>query len=248
MSALARHTRCTTAGTKFVGSDADSVEAMRLAGNWRTLFDNATARDKGGASTGNTAAGFIAYRVPGVMQNGRGVHWEWTQTLWQYLYDKGKDVAKIICVWRDDPIARAVSAAAALQTGRKAAWKMSTALRLYNAMPPITIEPWLFRYFLEEWEAAAGLPATRSDTFYVTYEELVENWAERIHAIQVFLGLEPEELTTPLAKLGKTPPHTFVANWELLVESFRSTRWEQHFDRYSKELLPKYMRQIAEED
>jgi hypothetical protein len=166
--------------------------------------------------------------------------------LWQYITDRGADGVKVISIFRDDPIARAISAAMSLRTGVMAAGKHTDALRVYLAgRVPITINPWLFRYFLEEQELAEALPAGRVSTYSVYYEDLLEDWPGCIHAIQEFLGLTPVDLTSPLAKLGKTPPHTLVANWELLVDSFRSTRWEQYFERYTDHFLPIYNKQLA---
>lgn len=249
MSALARHPECRVSGLLFDGTRLDNAVTMRAAGHWKHLYDAGIKRDSLHDATKGSAAGFISYRVPNSLQSGRGIHWEWSQTLWQYITDRGADGVKVIAIFRDDPIARAISAAMALKTGVTAAGKMTDALRLYHAgqgKMPITIQPWLFRYFLEEQELAEALPAGRVSTYSVYYEDLVEDWAASINTIQEFLGLTPMELTSPLAKLGKTPPHTLVANWELLIASFRSTRWEQYFERYNAYFLPLYNRQITE--
>lgn len=249
MSALARHPECRVSGLLFDGTRLDNAVTMRAAGHWKRLYDEGISRDPLHSDKHGSAAGFISYRVPNALQAGRGVHWEWSQTLWQYITDRGADGVKVIAISRDDAIARAISAAMVLKTGVTAAGKMTDALRLYHAgqgKAPITIQPWLFRYFLEEQELAESLPAGRVSTYSVYYEDLVKDWGACIGVIQEFLGLTPMPLTSPLAKLGKTPPHTLVANWELLVDSFRSTRWEQYFERYVAHFLPIYNKQLAE--
>ena len=247
MSALARHPECRVAGVLFDGTKLNNVVTMRAAGHWKLLYEAGIKRDTLHDVARGSAAGFISYRVPNAMQAGRGVHWEWSQTLWQYITDRGADGVKVISIFRDDPIARAISAAMALKTGVTAAGKHTDALRMYLAgRSAITIQPWLFRYFLEEQELAEDLPMGRVSTYSVYYEDMLEDWRSCIGSIQEFLGLTPVELTSPLAKLGKTPPHTLVANWDLLVDSFRSTRWEQHFERYVAHFLPIYNRQLAE--
>ncbi len=248
MSALARHPECRVSGLLFDGTKLDNAVTMRAAGHWKQLYEAGIKQDPLHDAMKGSAAGFISYRVPNALQAGRGVHWEWSQTLWQYITDRGADGVKIVSIFRDDPIARAISAAVSLRTGVTAAGKLTDALRVYLAgRVPIVIQPWLFRYFLEEQELAEATPAGRVSTYSVYYEDLLEDWPGCIHTIQEFLGLTPMELISPLAKLGKTPPHTLVANWELLVDSFRSTRWEQYFERYVDYFLPIYNKQLAED-
>lgn len=250
MSALARHPECRVSGLLFDGTRLDSAVEMQAAGSWKSLFDAGIKKDPLHNAANGSAAGFISYRVPNTLQAGRGTNWAWSQTLWQYITDRGADTVKVIYITRDDAIARAISAAMSLKTGVTAAGKLTDALRLYRAgqgRSPITIQPWLFRYFLEEQEAAEDLSMGRVSTYSVYYESLVADWSACIGVVQEFLGLQRVELTSPLAKLGKTPPHTLVANWDQLIESFRSTRWEQYFERYTDYFLPIYNKQLAED-
>lgn len=245
MSALAKHPQCRAQGCVFYGNTVETEAAMLAAGSWRALFNSVTSPLL--QQTGNTASGFISYRYPSAMQSGLGVKWEWSQTLWQYLTDKGHTEAQIVRIWRDDPIARAISASIALRTNVLATRKNSDAARVYfiDINHPADIQPWVLRHFLDEWIAAEQLPTGKTPPLTITYEDLIGNWRGGMQAIQQRLGLDVMELTSPLAKMGDIPPHRLVANWDLLVKSFRSTRYEQYFERYNSYFLPVYMRQLG---
>ena len=243
MSALGRHPQCETRGTAFVGDTPQALETMLAAGSWKTLFDRCTR-----VSGQQQAAGFISYRYPPIMQSGMCAKWEWTQTLWRYISDKGSNDVRVLSVRRMDPIARAISAALELFTGVAAARKNSDALRQYiAARQPVTIPPWLFRTMIDEWLTAETLPQGRAKELEITYEDTVHAWTATMETVQQFLGLDVVELTTPLARLGCVPPHTLVANWDIVMEAFKSTRYEQYFEKYVAYYLPMYMKQAGGE-
>lgn len=242
MSALSRHPQCAVRGTAFVGDTPQAVADMRAAGSWKAWFDRCTE-----VSGERKAAGFISYRYLPSAQAGLCVKWEWTQTLWQYISDKGSDDVRVVRITREDLITRAISAAVALFTGTVAARKNSDALRHYMAnQKAIDVPPWLFRTFLDEGLAVDLLPHCRARTFSTTYEEFIATWADTTQALQKFLGVDVLQLTTPLARLGCVPPHTLIANWDMLVDSFKSTRYEAYFEKYMLYYLPLYVRQSGD--
>lgn len=241
MSALARHPQCAAGGTDFVGDSPAALAALRVAGSWKARFDHCTQ-----VLAQQRAAGFISYRYPPAMQAGLCAKWEWTQTLWRYICDKGSDDVRVIAIRREDPVARAISAAIALFTGVTAARKNSDALRQYIAnRSPITIPPWLFRTLIDEWLTADELLQSRARTLAITYEELVQEWPGTMKSVQEFLGLDVINLATPMARLGCVPPHTLVDNWDIVIEAFKSTRYEQYFDKYITYFMPMYVRQAG---
>ncbi len=243
MSALARHPQCAAGGVDFVGDTAAVLESLRAAGSWKARFDQCTR-----VAGQQKAAGFISYRYPAVTQSGLCAKWEWTQTLWRYICDKGSDDVRVIAIRREDPVARAISAAIALFTGVTAARKNSDALRQYIAgRAPVTIPPWLFRTLIDEGLTTDELPQNRAKTLSITYEGLVQEWPTTMQSVQEFLGLDVISLTTPMARLGCVPPHTLVANWDIVIEAFKSTRYEQYFEKYSAYFMPMYVKQAGGE-
>lgn len=240
MSALQQHPQCEVHGCVFAGDSQEAADLLRGAANWRDVFNRHTEPP---AAAGTTASGFIAYCVPQSLQMGLGVRWEWSTTLWQYLGDKGRDEAKIVRIWREDPIARAISVMFTIHTGTRSVRDMTSAARMYVANHPvISINAAVFRQLLDEWEQSAAMPQLPGERLQINYEMLLINWPAELSKLQQFLGLGVQQLSPQLAKMGKLPPHTFVENWDILVESFRNTRYEGHFDKYLDYFAPQYVR------
>jgi hypothetical protein len=241
MSALAQHPQCRASGCLLAGDTPANTEELQQYGNWQEAFQAATAPPE---LSGDTSSGFISHRLPAGLQPGRGTHWVWTNTLWQYLEDRGRESARVLHLYREDPIARAISEWSVLRTGVKAAVKMSAALREHTARAqPDNMPPWVMRALLDEWQSPGSSPIRNTQVQTLSYESLVADWPSAVKFIQAFLGLDPIALVPTTAKLGKIPPHTSVTNWETLVESFRNTQYEVHFEQYMTRHLPTYMKQ-----
>jgi hypothetical protein len=64
----------------------------------------------------------------------------------------------------------------------------------------------------------------------VSYEELVAQPELTMDRIQRFLGLEPRRLASRMKKQETRPLADAIANYSLLKERFRGSRWERFFD------------------
>lgn len=148
------------------------------------------------------------------------------QDLWVYLC--GQPV-KIIVLERKDQLRRAFSVFRSLQSQRWHMWKRQQggAGLCRPRVEASSLEYQLRTSLMSQRLSRILYP----DAYYVTYEELADNWHARIMEMQEIIGVpEPLPVEPLTAKQDKRPIAEMVSNYQELKDVFKYSEYAEYFD------------------